>query len=69
MTFWTVLWLTAIGGPLAGVEFAIPYKSEADCNTARVPVSETLHYDHKIECVVSDVASGSPHPLPRPTSK
>jgi len=69
MAFWTVLWITVLSGTLEGTEFPIPYRSEAECEAARNIVSDTLHYDHKLDCVVSDVPSSSSRPVARPNRK
>lgn len=66
MLFWTVLWITVLRDDIEGTTFPILYQSEAECEAARSIVSDTLHYDHKLECVVSDIISSSPRPIARP---
>lgn len=68
MTYWTVLWITVIGGPLDGSQTGIAYRNEAECQAARYIVSDTIGdaYDHTLECEASSVPSGSIHPKPRP---
>lgn len=63
MTFWTVLVITMLNGDYMSY---VVYPSEEACNAARNIVSDTLHYDHKITCIVSEIASGSVRPRPRP---
>jgi len=65
-TFWTVLWITVLGGEADGLTYPILYLSEDDCNAARNIVSDTLHYDHKLDCVVSDIISAPRRPVARP---
>ena len=45
-----VLWITALSGPLDGVTYGIPYTSEEACRAAKRAVSDTLDYDHQMEC-------------------
>lgn len=69
MTFWTILWITVLGGDVDGLTYPILYKSEADCVSASAVVSDTLKYDHSMECVVSEIPSSSPRPKARPEHK
>ena len=66
MTYWTVLWITVLGGYLDGGGIAIPYESRAQCEAALPIVSETLPYDHNIRCHETEIASGSIRPKARP---
>lgn len=66
MTFWTVLWITVIGGSADGVTFPVLFQTEADCNAARAMISDALKYDNAIECVPSEFPSNSPRPRHRP---
>ena len=66
MTFWTVMWITILSGELDGVMYPIIYKTEADCNSARSIVGDTLDYDYKMDCYVSELPSGSIRPKARP---
>lgn len=66
MEFWTVLWITVLGGQLDGVVYGVPYTSEKACIAARRQVSDTLDYDHNVTCEVLPVASASIRPKRRP---
>jgi hypothetical protein len=66
MTYWTVLVFTVFGGDFDGVTHGVLYKSYEDCFAAHQIVSETLGYDHKLECVELNVLSGSIRPVKRP---
>ena len=66
MEYWTVMLITVLGGYMDGAMAAIPYPTEASCTAALNPVSNTLPYDHKLECHVSEVPSASIRPQPRP---
>ena len=50
MTYMTILWITMLGGPLDGASYGIPYITEEACKQAMVHVSDTLDYDHNMEC-------------------
>ncbi len=66
MEYWTVMLITVLGGYMDGAGAAIPYPTEAACTAALPIVSNTLPYDHKLECHVSEVPSASIRPQPRP---
>ncbi|CAB4138354.1 hypothetical protein UFOVP330_11 [uncultured Caudovirales phage] len=66
MEYWTVMWITVLSGYLEGATLAIPYETEAQCLEALNAVSDTLPYDHKLDCRVGDVPSSSIRPQPRP---
>lgn len=72
MTYWTILWITIISGPLDGATTGLIYPSETACLTAHKTVADTLNgaYDYAIKCRPGDLPSGSIRPKPRPwTSK
>lgn len=66
MEYWTVMWITVLSGYLEGANIAIPYPSLAACEAALNPISDTLPYDHNLECRKSEVPSASIRPKPRP---
>lgn len=68
MTYWTILLITILSGPMEGSQSIILYFSEDDCLNATRTVSDSINgaYDHKLECMVSDTPSGSIRPEPRP---
>ena len=68
MTYWTILLITILSGPMEGSQSTILYFSEDDCLNATRAVSDTIGtaYDHKLECMESDTPSGSIRPEPRP---
>lgn len=67
MTYWTVMFITILSGPMEGQQMPLLYKSEALCIEATKQVSDSLSasYDHKIECVPSDTPSKSKRPKKR----
>jgi len=67
MTYFTVMLITALSGPLADADMRLVYFSQDKCLLALNSVSNTLGYDHKIECIVTQVASSSIRPRARPT--
>lgn len=54
MMYWTLLVITILSGPLDGQMTYLVYEGKDACNAARRTVSDTLHYDHKIDCIESD---------------
>ena len=61
-----VLWITVLSGPLDGVTYGIPYQTEGACRDATPQVSETLDYDHNLECEATTMPSASIRPKRRP---
>lgn len=66
MEFWTVLWITVLGGALDGTVTALVYPDLASCEAALSPVSDTLPYDHNLLCEETTTLSASVRPLRRP---
>ncbi|MCU0801594.1 MAG: hypothetical protein MUD11_07435 [Rhodobacteraceae bacterium] len=66
MTYWTILLITALSGPMDGSQSYVLYPSLADCERATLAVSETLAYDHALDCLPTDTASGSIRPKANP---
>lgn len=66
MTYWTVMMITILGGPMESVQMGLLYPSEESCRAAVNQVTDTLPYDYRVDCVVSDTLSASPRPRPRP---
>jgi hypothetical protein len=66
MEYWTVMWITVLSGYLEGATLALPYETEAQCLAALNAVSDTLPYDHNLECRVGDVPSSSIRPKRNP---
>ena len=66
MEFWTVLWITVLSGPLDGTGSGLLYPSLEACEEATTVVSDTLAYDHTLECLETDQVSNSLRPMPRP---
>ena len=58
MTYWTVLLITLYGGHFHGESTYLVYPSWEACFAAHQTVSDTLGYDHQIECIETDVPSG-----------
>jgi hypothetical protein len=66
MEYWTILWVTVLGGQLDGTVYGIPYTSEVACAEATRTVSDTLDYDHNLTCEVTPTLSASIRPKRRP---
>ena len=66
MTFWTLMFITVIGGEMDGSQSYVLHRSMADCNAAISATSDTITYDHAMECVASDTPSGSIRPRQKP---
>ena len=68
MTYWTILLITILSGPMEGSQSTILYFSEEDCSNATRTVSDSINgaYDHKLECMATDTLSASTKPEPRP---
>lgn len=68
MMYWTVLWITVLGGPLDGTQSGIVFRSEAECEAARPAAYEMVkdQYDAILDCEPSDLPSGSIRPKRRP---
>lgn len=68
MTYWTILLITILSGPMEGSQSTILYFSEEDCSNATRTVSDSIGtaYDHKLECLVTDTLSNSIRPKARP---
>ena len=66
MEFWTILWITVLGGPLDGTITGLIYPDLASCEAALNPVSDTLPYDHKLLCEESTNVSSTVRPRQRP---
>lgn len=66
MTYWTILWVTILAGPLDGTVYGIPYQSQQACAEATRTVSATLDYDHNMVCETMDKASVSLMPKRNP---
>lgn len=65
MTYWTVLLITILSGPLEGMTTAIAYPSLEACEAALPHVSKTLPYDHSMICEESATVSASIRPKNR----
>jgi hypothetical protein len=66
MTFWTVLWISFLGGPMDGKSSFVVYPDRAACEAGARQISQTLDYDHALECEESTTASRSIRPNRRP---
>ena len=58
-----ILLITYLSGPFEGGQAYVAYPSLADCDKATSAVSDTLAWDHKIECLGGMV---SPRPERNP---
>jgi hypothetical protein len=46
-----ILWITILSGPMDGASYGIVFYSQEACLAAKSAVSDTLDYDHNMECV------------------
>ena len=46
----TILWITALSGPLEGDTYGIPYLTPEACKAAMKPVGDTLDHDYSMQC-------------------
>ena len=66
MEFWTIMMITILSGPLEDTQMGLIYPSEQACYEAVNQVTNTLAYDYKVECEVSDTLSNTIRPKARP---
>jgi hypothetical protein len=66
MTYWTVLWITILSGPLHGSKSYLIYESKEQCVEAHWAVIATLPYDFMAKCEETDTLSNSVRPKPNP---
>lgn len=66
MEYWTIMWITMLGGPYDGQGSFIVYPSLKACETALVTISDTLPYDHNLLCEETVTLSASIRPKRRP---
>lgn len=66
MEYWTLLWITMLGGPFDGDTMFLVYQTHNQCEAALSAVSDTLGYDHQMECEETDIPSSSIRPKRNP---
>ena len=66
MDFWTIMMITILSGPMEQIQMGLIYPSEQACYEAVNQVTNTLAYDYKVECEVSDTLSSTIRPKARP---
>jgi len=66
VTYWTVLFIGFIGGPLDGERSFVVFPDFAACEAGARQISQTLGYDHSLDCEESTTASRSIRPQRRP---
>lgn len=66
MEYWTILWVTILGGPLDGSVSYLIYPSLAECEASITEVMSTVTYDYNVMCEETVVASSSPRPIRNP---
>ncbi len=68
MTYWTIMIVTILSGPMDGTPTNLLFKTPESCEAARAVVFDTLSddYDLNVECFISDTPSGSIRPKVRP---
>lgn len=57
MTYWTIMLITILSGPLEGTQMGILYPTEAECLQSITAVTDTLPYDFKVQCKTSTAVS------------
>ena len=60
MEFWTVLWITVLGGPIDGSTSGLLYPSLDACEAAIAPVTATFDYDYNVICEETTTPSSAP---------
>jgi len=67
MTYWTIMLITILSGPMTGTATPILYRTKALCQAATASVSNSLSesYDHKLACLPTVKASASIRPKTR----
>jgi hypothetical protein len=60
MTYWTILWITVVGGQIPGAKSYLLYPSLEECRAAVLTVTSTLPYDYTVRCEETDTPSGAP---------
>ncbi len=66
MTYWTIMMITILSGPLEETQMGLIYPSEQACLEAVNQVTDTLPYDYKVKCEVTDSVSSTIRPKARP---
>jgi len=66
MEYWTIMWITALGGMIDGNVTALVYPSLETCEAALSAVGDTLPYDHNMLCEETPTPSSSLRPQPNP---
>ena len=66
MTYWAIMLITVLSGPMEGSQSYVLYTTEDECINSINAVGDTLSYDYKIECQGSDLPSGAIRPKARP---
>lgn len=60
MTYFTVLWVTILSGPLEGSTSGVIYPSLEACEASIQPVTERMTYDFNVICEETTFPSSSP---------
>lgn len=68
MTYFTVLWVTILSGPLEGSTSGVVYPSLEACETSIQPVTAQMTYDFNVICDETALPSSSIRPRPRPAN-
>lgn len=66
MTYWTILWVTFLGGPFNGESAFMVYSSLEECENALGVISGTVSYDHMLYCEETTTQSSSIRPKRNP---
>lgn len=69
MKFWFILAVIYGSGPFEGEVSAIPFATEEQCADAIEPIYDLLYEDNPdvvVQCVPTNMLSGSIRPMPRP---
>lgn len=68
MTYFTVLWVTILSGPLEGSTSGVIYPTLEACEASMQPVTAQMTYDYNVNCDETTLPSSSIRPRPRPTN-
>lgn len=51
MTYWTLMLITVLSGPLEGTQTGLLYPSKEACIQNIQTITDTLDYDYNVECI------------------
>lgn len=66
---WTIMVISILSGPMAGLQSGLLYPSEEACIAAIPAIADSLSYDYQIRCEPTAAFSSSPRPKGKPNGK